>query len=104
MFRLVIALSLVACSSGATSTGISELSCPTDSTLTYANFAQDSIATHCMSCHDKQSPRLGTQTDVRLHTTQILDTAVYTDGMPQSGGMTLDERKLLGEWLVCGAP
>jgi len=26
------------------------------------------------------------------------------DAMPAGGGMTLDERRLLGEWLVCGAP
>lgn len=105
MFRIVIALSLVAaCTSGASSTGISELSCPPDSTLNYANFGQDMIGTHCLSCHDTRSPRLLTQGDVRAHSTQILDTAVYTDAMPQSGNMTLDERKLLGEWIVCGMP
>ena len=105
MFRIVIALSFVAaCTSGASSTGISKLSCPADSTLNYTNFAQDAIGTHCLSCHDTRSPRLLTQGEVRANATQILDTAVYTDAMPQSGGMTLDERKLLGEWIVCGMP
>jgi uncharacterized membrane protein len=105
MSRIVIALSLVAaCTSGASSTGISELSCPPDSKLDYANFAQDMIGTHCLSCHDTRSPRLLTQGEVRAHSTQILDTAVYTDAMPQGGSMTLDERRLLGEWIVCGMP
>jgi uncharacterized membrane protein len=105
MFRNVAALLLVAaCTSGASSTGISELSCPPDSTLSYASFAQDAISAHCLSCHDNKSPRLVTQADIRAQTSQILDAAVYTDAMPAGGGMTLDERRLLGEWLVCGAP
>jgi uncharacterized membrane protein len=105
MFRNVAALLLVgACTSGASSTGISELSCPPDSTLSYANFAQDAISAHCLSCHDNKSPRLMTQAEVKAQATSILDAAVYTDAMPAGGSMTLDERKLLGEWLACGAP
>jgi len=105
MFRNVAALLLVAaCTSGASSTGISQLSCPPDSTLNYANFAQDAISTHCSSCHDNKSPRLMTQGEIKAQASQILDAAVYTDAMPAGGSMTLDERKLLGEWLVCGAP
>ena len=105
MFRNVTALLFVAaCTSGASSTGISDLSCPPDSTLTYTNFAQDVISTRCSSCHDNKSPRLMTQAELKAQTSQILDAAVYTDAMPNGGGMTLEERKLLGEWLVCGAP
>jgi uncharacterized membrane protein len=105
MFRHVAPLLLVAaCTSGASSTGIAPLSCPPDSTLNYANFAQDAISTHCSSCHDNKSPRLMTQGEIKAQASQILDAAVYTDAMPAGGGMTLDERKLLGEWLVCGAP
>lgn len=105
MFRSVPALLLfAACSSGASSTGISELSCPPDSTLDYANFAHDVISTRCLSCHDTRSPRLTTQADLKVNASQILDVAVYTDAMPGGGNMSLDERKALGEWLVCGAP
>src|SRR5689334_1440475 len=105
MFRNVAALLFfAACTSGASSTGISELSCPPDSTLTYANFAQDVVSTRCSSCHDNESPRLLTQAQIKAQAPQILNAAVYTDAMPASGGMTLDERRLLGEWLVCGAP
>lgn len=105
MFRSVAALLLVAaCTSSASSTGISDLSCPADSTLNYSNFAQDVISTRCLSCHDAKSPHLVTQAEVKAQAAQILDAAVYTDAMPAGGNMTLDERKLLGEWLACGAP
>src|ERR1044072_2230520 len=98
MFRHVAALLLVAaCTAGASSTGISQLSCPPDSTLDYANFAQDAISTHCLSCHDNESPRLVTQAQIQAQASHILDAAVYTDAMPASGGMTLEERKMLGE-------
>jgi uncharacterized membrane protein len=53
--------------------------------------------------HDNKSPRLMTQAEVKAQATSILDAAVYTDAMPAGGSMTLDERKLLGEWLPCGA-
>jgi uncharacterized membrane protein len=102
--RLALVLLFTACSTSASSTGISELSCPPDSTLTYANFGKDVITTACMSCHDTESPRLATQAMIQSRATQILDAAVYTDAMPEDGTMTIDERKLLGEWLVCGAP
>jgi len=103
-FGIVLALALVACTSSASSTGISELSCPPDSTLTYANFGQDLITTECMSCHDKQSPQLGTQAQIKARASQILDMAVYTDAMPNGRDMPLAQRELLGEWLACGAP
>lgn len=96
---------LAACtSSGGTSTGIAELSCPPDSTLTYANFGQAMIDSQCMSCHDTKSPKLGTQAQIQSRAKQILDAAVYTDAMPEDGAMSLEERQLLGEWLACGAP
>lgn len=104
MTRLALALALAACTSGASSTGISDLTCPADSTLTYANFGQDAIASNCLSCHDSESPRLTTQQAVKTHASQILDQAVYTDAMPRSGSMSIEERRMLGEWLVCGAP
>lgn len=97
-------LLLSACTSAASSTGIEPVSCPTDSTLTYANFGQALITSQCMSCHAKESPKLGTQTNIVSHTRQILDSAVYTDAMPENGDMSLEERQALGEWLACGAP
>jgi uncharacterized membrane protein len=104
--RLAFAFGLftAGCTPGAASTGIPELSCPPDSTLTYANFGQDVITTRCMSCHDEQSPQLETQAQVKTRAGQILDLAVYTSAMPLDAEMPLDERRMLGEWLVCGAP
>ena len=98
------ALLLAACTSGATSTGIQEVTCPPDSTLTYANFGQAMVSTECMSCHADKSPKLATQESIKAHAADILDTAVYTDAMPQDGTMSIEERQLLGEWLACGAP
>lgn len=102
---LFLTLSMIAaCSSGATSTGIEQLSCSPDSTLTYDNFGGDMIAAQCMSCHDSESPKLGTLAQVRSHAQQIMEAAVYTNAMPEEGTMSLEERRLLGEWLACGAP
>jgi uncharacterized membrane protein len=95
---------LSACPSSATSTGIEQLSCSPDSTLTYSNFGQQVIETQCMSCHDTESPALGTLAQIRSHAPAIMDQAVYTNAMPEEGSMTLEERRLLGEWLACGAP
>jgi uncharacterized membrane protein len=93
-----------ACTSGASSTGIEQLSCSPDNTLTYENFGQEMITTQCMSCHDTESPALGSLAQVRSHASQVMESAVYTDAMPEGGTLSLEERRLLGEWLACGAP
>lgn len=103
----VLLLAVSACSGGASSTGIEPLSCPdTGTTLTYANFGEELIANNCTTkgCHDRRQPVLTTQAAIQQHASEILDQAVYTDAMPQNHDMSLDERRRLGEWLVCGAP
>jgi uncharacterized membrane protein len=107
MFR-VIALSCVfaACTSDS-STGIdvATIECPPDSTLSYESFGQLAIQDHCLACHaGKENPRLGTVEEVRANKSAILHQAVGSTNMPEGGGMTLEERQLLGEWLACGAP
>ena len=73
--------------------------------LTYTNFGQSFIADNCNSCHDSdQKPSLATLSAIQANSAKILDTAVYTDAMPQNTNMTTQERELLGEWLACGAP
>ena len=106
MLRMAAVLALVtACTSGGgTSTGIQDVTCPPNSNLTYANFGADLISTECMSCHNKKSPNLGTLANIQSHADDILGAAVYTDTMPQGGGMTVEARQALGEWLACGAP
>jgi uncharacterized membrane protein len=105
MLKYVLLVALAACTGGASSTGIAQVSCPTDSTLSYANFGQDFMATNCLSCHaTKERPFLSTQAEVKANASKILQEAVYTDAMPQDSNMDNAEREMLGEWLACGAP
>lgn len=103
---LLASVALAACTS-ASSTGItaSSLTCPTDSTLTYASFGSAFIETNCLSCHaTKERPTLATQAEVKANSARILEQAVYTNAMPQDADMALTDRQQLGEWLKCGAP
>jgi hypothetical protein len=102
--RLLIAILLSACTTGAQSTGIENVTCPTDSTLTYANFGQALIASNCLSCHRSGRPQLSTQAGIQANTGGIIELTVYTDAMPKSGDLTTAQRMQLGEWLACGAP
>lgn len=108
MFRRALFCSLfAACTGGATSTGIdtSTLECPPESTLDYATFGEQMFADSCLSCHaGKESPRLDSVEAIRSNKAAILQEAVETTAMPESGDLTLEERQLLGEWLACGAP
>lgn len=97
-------LVLVGCTS-ADSTGISDVSCPTDSTLTYENFGAAFFADNCTSCHgSKSSPLMTTQAQIQAQSSRILEQAVYTTAMPEDADLDVEERALLGEWLACGAP
>ncbi|MGZ3421396.1 MAG: hypothetical protein ACXVEF_17505 [Polyangiales bacterium] len=103
---LVHLVALMGCSSQAKSTGITEsdIACPTDSTLTYENFAKPLVEGKCLSCHSgNQQPNLSTQGSLVVNKTKILAVAVYTDDMPREGSMTADERTKLGQWISCGA-
>jgi len=103
MLKVVLLASLAACTS-ANSTGISPVSCPSDSTLTYASFGESFVSSNCLSCHDRQAPTLTTHAAIQANTDAILNEAVYTDAMPQNASMDISERELLGEWIACGAP
>jgi uncharacterized membrane protein len=101
---MVMSIALGACN-GASSTGIAPVSCPTDSTLTYANFGSAFISDNCLSCHtSKEKPALATEAQIQANAAHILQQAVYTDAMPQDNDVTIAERELLGEWIACGAP
>ncbi len=103
---LFLSFALAACTT-TSSTGITDqtLTCPTDSTLTYASFGSAFIQTNCLSCHaTKDRPTLSTQAEVKANIARILENAVYTDAMPQDNNMALSDRQQLGEWLKCGAP
>ena len=102
--RVAVSAALLAACTSASSTGIPPVSCPPDSTLTYASFGEELIASHCLSCHDRTRPVLTTQVQIQAKTDAVLDGAVYTDAMPERADMPLAQRELLGEWLACGAP
>lgn len=106
MPRIVIAvLFLLGCGSSSTGITESDIACPTNNTLTYASFAKDLVSTKCLVCHNgPRSPNLSTQPALRNNKNAILEQAVYSTKMPNEGDMTTDERKKLGQWLMCGAP
>lgn len=105
MIRAVLAALTAACAAD-TSTGIaaSEVTCPSGSTLTYENFGQAFVTEHCLSCHASQRPTLTTQAAVQASAATIIDAAVTSSVMPAGSSLVIDERRLLGEWLACGAP
>lgn len=87
------------------STGIQAVSCAADSDLTRDNFGETFMEENCLSCHaGKASPNLSTLAQVKASSSKILQNAVYTDAMPGNGTLDVEVRKLLGEWLACGAP
>jgi len=105
MKQLVLFIALLSACTTAESTGIANLSCPTDSTLTYQNYGAAFMTTYCLSCHTtKESPKLTTQAQIQARANSILQEAVYTTAMPEDADLTTEERQQLGEWLACGAP
>jgi hypothetical protein len=83
--------------------------CPADSTLTYENFGQEFIQKYCLACHtSKESPKLTTQAAIQANIDEIDRQAAAgpnatNTNMPESGSVSTEERKKLGEWLACGA-
>jgi hypothetical protein len=83
--------------------------CPTESTLTWANFGQLFVERNCARCHDQEKPRLVTQADVQANLA-LVDRAAAAGPeavntyMPEDEGVPESERRALGEWLACGAP
>lgn len=107
---LLVAGALGACGEGlGDSTGST---CPSDSTLTYANFGQAFIQSHCLACHSAsgpESPKLDTIAQVRAAKGDIDRAAAAGPNavntyMPDGLSVDEAERRKLGEWLACGAP
>lgn len=95
-----------ACGGGST-TGVT---CPTGSTLTYANFGKAFVTTNCTSCHGgRESPSLLTVESIRANASDIdmqagASATVTNASMPEQGTVSVEERRKLSEWLACGAP
>ncbi|HYP98402.1 MAG TPA: c-type cytochrome [Polyangiaceae bacterium] len=86
--------------------------CPTDSTLTYANFGEAFFQSNCLSCHragGPEKPTLSTLDQIRANSDVIDRSAAagpkaVNTYMPDGGSVAESERRKLGEWLACGAP
>jgi len=107
MIRTVLHAAVFTACTADTSTGItaSDITCPTDSTLTYASFGAAFLADNCLACHtSKERPALTTQGAVQANKASINAVAVTSSQLPQDASLAIEERKLLGEWLACGAP
>ena len=108
MFKLLTLSCLVvtACATNAPS-GIatSDVTCPPDSTLTYANFGEIFVADNCLSCHpSKARPDLSQLSVIQNNPQSLVRVAVTGTSMPKGTSMAIGDRELLGEWLACGAP
>jgi|SRR6476659_5320893 len=107
---LLAAVGLGACGGGpGNATGSS---CPTTQTLTYANFGQTFMQTHCLACHSAtgpDSPKFDTIAQIRAASADIDRSAAAGPNtvntyMPDGSSVDDAERRKLGEWLACGAP
>jgi uncharacterized membrane protein len=95
--------------------------CPQGSTLTYASFGQQFMASYCTRCHASTlagEARMGAPAfhdfdavdGIRAVADHIDETAASgpdatNEAMPPGGAKpTLAERQMLAEWIACGAP
>lgn len=90
--------------------------CPKGTKITYANFGAIFIGNYCTSCHASEltgAERYGAPTGSDFETYKLL--AVHLAGvkskagsgktaMPPGDQVPAEERKLLDEWIDCGAP
>lgn len=110
VLSFLAAVGLVACGSGpGDATGST---CPTTQTLTYANFGQAFMQSHCLACHSAsgpESPKFDTIEQIRAAASDIDRSAAAGPNavntyMPDGASVDEAERRKLGEWLACGAP
>jgi mono/diheme cytochrome c family protein len=112
--RRVLSLLAAVAAVGACGSGVGDSTgstCPTDSTLTYANFGQAFMQQHCLACHSAngpESPKLDTIAQIRAASGDIDKAAAAGPNtvntyMPEGGSVAEADRRKLGEWLACGA-
>ena len=120
--RLGIALGLIAsCNSSVLYGPPTESVCPPTSTLTYAGFGQPFMQAYCVQCHsstlmgpDRHGAPLLHDFDTlygiepftnHIDWTTASGPAATNTAMPTADPRpSLEERKMLGEWLACGVP
>ena len=102
----LVSLGAVACGSGpGDATGSA---CPPDSTLTYENFGQAFMQSHCLACHGAggpESPKFDTVEQIRANKSDIDKSAAAGPNgvntfMPEGSSVAEAERLKLGEWLA----
>jgi len=118
---MLVVSSLVACGGTPPPPSGTGATCPTSSTLTYANFGQDFMATYCTRCHSANltgASRFDAPVGLNFDTRdEVFAQRVAIDAQAGSGpngtfttmpndspAPTPDERADLAEWLACGAP
>lgn len=83
--------------------------------LRYDNFGAPFIVNWCRACHSADTPpgmrqqapadiNFDNLSEIRHWSLQIRITAGQGGSMPPAGGPSAEERRLLVEWLGCGAP
>jgi hypothetical protein len=90
--------------------------CPEGNAATYESFAGPFFLSWCTGCHSSsldEAQRRGAPAninfdrleDIKAHALRIFERAADDHlTMPPAGGPTKEQRKLLGDWLGCGAP
>lgn len=89
--------------------------CPSESPLRYENFGRAFFLSWCTGCHSSELSENSRQgappsihfddlASIRAHDKRIIELAVHNRAMPPAGGPSEEQRKLLDEWLACGAP
>lgn len=121
---LLVSLALLACDeetlpeepNDGQLTSLEERACPDDSYLSWENFGAPFMLTWCNGCHSEALPdgerqgaplnsNFDTLDDVRAWADDIWEeSGDHNATMPPVGGPEEEERRLLAEWLACGAP
>lgn len=95
--------------------------CPEGSTLTWDSFGKGFMDSYCVRCHSTKltgAARQGAPNDHNFDSVELLrDELDYTDEQAAAGPDSVNtampigaptpteaERRMLGEWLACGAP
>ncbi len=120
LFVLGLLLPLSGCDSGQEGTP-SGAACPNDSTLTWDNFGKGFMDSYCTRCHSTNltgAARQGAPNDHNFESVALIGEQIdHIDEATAAGPNAVNtampigsptpteaERRMLGEWLACGAP
>jgi hypothetical protein len=95
--------------------------CPSDSSLTYANFGKQFVQNYCLRCHSETltcEQRMGSPSDHNFDTLAEIDllgphideyagsgpSATNTHMPPTDPKPSTADRQKLSEWIACGTP